>query len=149
MTSYSITTSSMDLMASMTMSSMPSATGLSSAAGMAEGAMMSMSDMMMVFFTATNTPLYSTAWAPSSTGQYAGTCIFLVLLSATFRGIVALRCNFGALWTRQSRQAAKQALRHEGEHSDLRTQQRRSWTINEAACSAVLDTVLAGVSYLL
>ena len=49
-----------------------------------------MSDQM-TFFTSTATSLYSTAWTPSSTGQYAGTCIFLILLATIFRGLFALR----------------------------------------------------------
>ncbi|KAF1358887.1 low affinity copper transporter [Lizonia empirigonia] len=43
--------------------------------------------MTMAFFTATNTPLYSEAWTPQNTGQYAGTCIFLIVLAITLRGI--------------------------------------------------------------
>lgn len=51
-----------------------------------------MSDQMqMTFFTSTATSLYSIAWTPSSTGQYAGTCIFLILLATIFRGLFALR----------------------------------------------------------
>ena len=45
----------------------------------------------MTFFTSTVTSLYSAAWTPSSTGQYAGTCIFLILLATIFRGLFALR----------------------------------------------------------
>ena len=37
--------------------------------------------MAMAFFTATNTPLFSEAWTPSTAGQYAGTCIFLIILT--------------------------------------------------------------------
>ncbi len=43
--------------------------------------------MAMAFFTATNTPLYSEAWTPQTAGQYAGTCIFLIILAITLRGI--------------------------------------------------------------
>lgn len=43
--------------------------------------------MAMAFFTATDTPLYSTAWTPQNAGQYAGTCIFLIILAITLRGI--------------------------------------------------------------
>ncbi|KAJ8107621.1 hypothetical protein OPT61_g8736 [Boeremia exigua] len=45
------------------------------------------SGMAMAFFTATNTPLYSEAWTPQNAGQYAGTCIFLIILAITLRGI--------------------------------------------------------------
>ncbi|KAH7561883.1 low affinity copper transporter [Bipolaris maydis] len=43
--------------------------------------------MAMAFFTATNTSLYSKSWTPSSAGQYAGTCIFLILLAVLLRAI--------------------------------------------------------------
>lgn len=43
--------------------------------------------MAMAFFTATDTPLYSTSWTPQNAGQYAGTCIFLIVLAITLRAI--------------------------------------------------------------
>lgn len=43
--------------------------------------------MNMAFFTATNTPLYSEGWTPSSAGAYAGTCIFLILLAVILRAL--------------------------------------------------------------
>jgi copper transporter 1 len=51
------------------------------------GDMSMSSGMVMGFFTATNTPLYSASWTPSSAGAYAGTCIFLIILSILFRVI--------------------------------------------------------------
>lgn len=51
------------------------------------GATSSHTGMAMAFFTATNTPLYSEAWTPQNAGQYAGTCIFLIILAITLRGI--------------------------------------------------------------
>lgn len=50
---------------------------------------MSASMMEMVFFGSNRTPLYSSAWTPSSTASYAGTCIFLVTLALIFRALVA------------------------------------------------------------
>lgn len=47
--------------------------------------------MTMTFFTATNTPLYSDSWTPSSAGAYAGTCIFLIILAITLRAIFTLK----------------------------------------------------------
>ena len=43
--------------------------------------------MSMFFFTATNTPLYSAAWTPTSAGAYAGTCIFLIILAIVLRAL--------------------------------------------------------------
>ncbi|KAH6618658.1 Ctr copper transporter-like protein [Boeremia exigua] len=51
------------------------------------GSTSSHTGMAMAFFTATNTPLYSEAWTPQNAGQYAGTCIFLIILAITLRGI--------------------------------------------------------------
>ncbi|KNG50131.1 Ctr copper transporter-like protein [Stemphylium lycopersici] len=45
------------------------------------------SGMAMAFSTATNTPLFSEAWTPSTAGQYAGTCIFLIILAILLRAI--------------------------------------------------------------
>lgn len=55
--------------------------------GMDMGGSSSHTGMTMAFFTATNTPLYSEAWTPQNAGQYAGTCIFLIILAITLRGI--------------------------------------------------------------
>lgn len=53
--------------------------------------MSGMSSMSMVFTTAHNTPLYSKAWTPTSTGAYAGTCIFLIVLAVLSRLLQAWR----------------------------------------------------------
>jgi copper transporter 1 len=55
------------------------------------GGMSMSSGMAMGFLTATNTPLYSASWTPSSAGAYAGTCIFLIILSILFRVIFTLK----------------------------------------------------------
>lgn len=47
--------------------------------------------MSMVFTTVHNTPLYSKAWTPTSTGAYAGTCIFLIILAILSRLLQAWR----------------------------------------------------------
>lgn len=47
--------------------------------------------MQMTFFSATNTPLYSESWTPSSAGAYAGTCIFLILLAIVLRALLSLK----------------------------------------------------------
>jgi copper transporter 1 len=121
----------------------PSATGSTSSS---MSGMMGMSGMMMVFFTSTTTPLYSKAWTPSGAGTYAGTCIFLIALSFVFRGLLALRFRFSELWARRSNESWKKT-------TDLElgavSRMREPWRINKALVRAILDTVLAGVSYLL
>ena len=60
-----------------------------SSGGSSDSASMSMTTMDVVFFTSTSTPLYSSAWEPKSTGAYAGTCIFLIVLAVIFRSLLA------------------------------------------------------------
>ncbi|KAI9670924.1 MAG: hypothetical protein M1817_003809 [Caeruleum heppii] len=43
------------------------------------------------FTTAHTTPLYSSSWTPTSTGAYAGTCLFLVVLAVIFRALFAYK----------------------------------------------------------
>lgn len=50
---------------------------------------MSMATMEMVFQNSYNTRLYSSSWHPTSTGAYAGTCLFLIVLAALLRGLYA------------------------------------------------------------
>lgn len=115
--------------------------------------MMSMGDMMMVFFTSTKTPLYSEAWTPNTSGQYVGTCIFLIVLAAIFRGIIAVRANFEAILTAWTYRRDTSLLRAEPEDAEAKWKilatPKRPWSINEALARAILDTILAGVSYLL
>ena len=102
---------------------------------------------MMVFFTSTRTPLYSQAWTPAGAGAYAATCVFLIALAFILRGLLALRVRFSELWNRsKGNDAWKNA-------SDLELgmdrQRREPWRINKALVRAILDTFIAGVSYLL
>jgi solute carrier family 31 (copper transporter), member 1 len=106
-----------------------------------------MDQMEMVFFTAHTTPLYSSAWTPRTIGQYAGTCIFLIVLSIIFRGLIAIRCNFQALLLRGVRHRDTSLLRTDDD--DDKAAPQKPWCVNDAALRAVLDTILAGVSYLL
>ncbi len=53
---------------------------------------MAMSGMMRSeFFTGTNTPLYSASWTPKNAGQYAGTCIFLIILAIVLRALITAK----------------------------------------------------------
>ncbi|KAH0361962.1 Ctr copper transporter, partial [Aureobasidium melanogenum] len=78
-------------MSSSTMA-MTSTTSAAASTGMSDMSSMSgMGSMSMVFTTAHNTPLYSKAWTPTSTGAYAGTCIFLIVLAIISRLLQAWR----------------------------------------------------------
>ena len=145
---------SMDMdMASSTMPAMASSTAMGHDMGghdsmSSEPMMMGMNEMYMTFFTSTTTSLYSMTWTPSSTGQYIGTCIFLIALAFIFRALIAIRCNFLALWVRWHRTPFDDAAQQDEDFEKFK-HVKRPWRINEAATRAVLDTTLAGVSYLL
>lgn len=54
--------------------------------------------MPMAFTNDHSTPLFSAQWAPSTTGAYAGTCIFLIVLAIISRMLVAYRQVVEAKW---------------------------------------------------
>ncbi|KAL2871484.1 copper transporter family protein [Aspergillus lucknowensis] len=54
--------------------------------------------MGMVFTNSHSSPLFSSQWTPSSNGSYAGTCIFLIILSAIARCLVAFRVYMEQRW---------------------------------------------------
>jgi copper transporter 1 len=110
--------------------------------------MMDMSQMMMTFFTSRDTPLYSKDWTPSGAGQYAGTCIFLIVLAFLFRGLLALRTRLPML------RDGWESVEHQKDTKDLEwvaaaDRAKEPWRVNTALARAILDTILAGVSYLL
>lgn len=59
---------------------------------------MSMSSMSMVFTTDHSTPLFSSQWTPTTSGAYAGTCIFLVVLAIISRVLLATRHKVEHQW---------------------------------------------------
>lgn len=54
--------------------------------------------MPMVFTTGHSASLYSSQWSPSTTGGYAGTCIFLIILGIISRTIQAYRHVLEMKW---------------------------------------------------
>ncbi|TKA73678.1 hypothetical protein B0A55_05627 [Friedmanniomyces simplex] len=54
--------------------------------------------MNMAFTTGQKTTLYSSAWTPSTTGGYAGTCIFLIVLAILSRLLLAYRHLLEQRW---------------------------------------------------
>ncbi|KAK5115131.1 hypothetical protein LTR62_001828 [Meristemomyces frigidus] len=66
--------------------------------GKSDSGSSSMTTMGMVFVKAQNTPLYSKAWTPSTTGGYASTCIFLLILAITSRMLLAYRTRLERSW---------------------------------------------------
>lgn len=84
-------------MMDMTMTS--AATMVSSTAMLSSSSSMMMMDSMKMYFTtSTTTPLWSSRWAPSSVGQYAGTCVFLIIFAVISRFIGAARQSLEQRW---------------------------------------------------
>ena len=54
--------------------------------------------MSMVFTNDHNTPLFSSQWMPTTTGAYAGTCIFLAVLGIISRLLLAYRNILEVKW---------------------------------------------------
>ena len=54
--------------------------------------------MSMIFTDAHSTPLWSSAWMPTSTGGYAGTCIFLAVFAIISRLLQAERHVLELKW---------------------------------------------------
>ncbi|ROW10582.1 hypothetical protein VMCG_01893 [Cytospora schulzeri] len=149
----------------------PSSTSSSSSAA----ATTTMSTMMVSFQNSMSTPLYSERWTPSGMGTYAGTCIFLIALAAIFRGLFALRALQESRWLdrelnrryvvvngRQtvhdnvSRDSLKQnmMLSANGVEEEVMVVKKRHshvrpWRLSVDPVRAVVDTVIAGVGYLL
>jgi copper transporter 1 len=64
--------------------------------------MMMSNEMAMVFFNSHTTPIWSTHWQPTTAGQYAGTCIFLIVLSTIFRSLLAGKHLLEIRWADQA-----------------------------------------------
>jgi hypothetical protein len=102
--------------------------------------------MAMTFFTSTNTPLYSLSWSPNSTGQYAGTCIFLIAFAAIFRALLAVRVNFFEVLAVVKHRRSGGLIYPYAVDAKPKT---RPWRVNEAVMLGSMDVVLAGIGYLL
>jgi hypothetical protein len=134
--------------------------------------------MMAVFQTSMATSLYSDRWTPNSTGTYAATCIFLIGLAALFRGLLAFKSWQEQRWldkeldrryvvvngqaplaqTLSRDSLAKNAtmvLSENGVEENVLVVRRkttthaRPWRLSVDPVRAVIDTVIAGVGYLL
>ncbi|KAL8724770.1 MAG: hypothetical protein Q9181_006682 [Wetmoreana brouardii] len=137
---------------------------------------MSMSSMSMGLFTSTSTTLFSSAWTPGSTGAYAGTCIFIIILAALFRGLAAGKHVLEHRWLDQelnrryvvvrgtpteaeqinsdtdNKNATLISERGVEEHVKVVRKARRSitpWRFSVDLPRAAYATLMAGVGYLL
>lgn len=133
--------------------------------------------MQSVFQNIRSTPLYSTTWTPTTTGAYAGTCIFLILLAASLRGLLAGKAHLEARWldrelnrryvvvagkpalaqrvsSDSDAKRARVVLSENGVEEDVVVVGRkgvgaRPWRVSVDPLRAGVDMVIAGVGYLL
>ena len=89
--------------------------------------------------------------------EYAGTCIFLIVLAAIFRALLTVRFRFDEILSilthrhedgNTSEKHPYQGIREPPENRTL-PQRPQRWTVSRAITLAGVDVVIAGVSYLL
>ncbi|GAB1740802.1 hypothetical protein NU219Hw_g5885t1 [Hortaea werneckii] len=92
--------SAMSTTTSMSMASMPTSSDSSSMSGMdmSSGG----GGMAMAFTNSHTTMLFSHAWQPKTSGAYAGTCIFLIVLAIISRLMLAYRHFIEQKWRDQA-----------------------------------------------
>ncbi|KAL0937089.1 ctr copper transporter [Colletotrichum truncatum] len=147
-------------MATSTAMAMSTPTGMS---GDMSGHMsMSMEDMAMTFFEAFQTPLFSQAWTPTNKSEYAGTCIFLIILACILRLLLALKPILEQrFWMNHSTyESDKRSLIPPGDDAiepgmkvtvirgDV-ARRWRGWRASAAAARATYEVIIGGVGYLL
>ncbi|KAA6413872.1 MAG: Ctr copper transporter [Lasallia pustulata] len=134
-----------------------------------------MPGMNSVFYTSTSTPLYSPTWVPTSTGAYAGTCVFLVALATIFRVLLAgkhllehrwldrelnrryviVHGKPGVVEAAKAEEASNATLvTARGVEESVRVVRKRTrgvapWRLSVDAPRAAYATVMVGVAYLL
>ena len=135
--------------------------------------LMPASSMQMVFFSSTSTALYSSMWVPENIGQYAGTCIFLIVLAVILRALLALKAWKEAAWLdaefkrryvtvagklpkaeRISSDSKRMILTENGVEEEVMVVKKsgmevRPWRLSIDPVRALLDTIIAGVGWLL
>ena len=131
--------------------------------------------MMAIFQTNIATSLFSTLWTPANVGAYAGTCIFLIVLATIMRGLLAVKGWTEERWLDrelkrryvvvQGRPALSDGLARDslskrmvlsenGVEEDVMVVEKhkyhqRPWRFSVDPVRALLDTIIAGVGYLL
>ncbi|EED17377.1 conserved hypothetical protein [Talaromyces stipitatus ATCC 10500] len=143
--------------------SMPSSTSSSTSSDMSGHTM----SMVMTFFISARSSLFTTTWTPTNDGQYAGTCIFLIVLAVILRFLLALRPILESrVWSDHARihggghilhdsaQIEQQSIKAGGTTSVRQVRYDLSsrwagWRVNDAAGRATYDFLVAGVGYLL
>lgn len=137
--------------------------------------MMGMESMHMTFFNNMTTSLYSRMWTPTNVGQYAATCVFLVVLGVVFRGLLAAKAWKESSWLDEefnrryvavqgkgpmseriqtNLESKRMTLSENGIEENVMVVKKkgvaiRPWRLSVDPLRAVMDTAVAGVGYLL
>lgn len=126
-----------------------------------------------MFSTGAGTSLYSSVWSPISNDDYARTCFFLIVLGALARCLIAVKAVLERRWIDaelnsryivvktnpengigSNSQPDKAVLSENGIEKDVIVVRRhmnsaRPWRITIDGPRAAIDTLIAGVLYLM
>lgn len=129
--------------------------------------------MPVIFHTTMSTSLFSEAWTPRTSGQYAGTCIALVVFTIILRALIAFKPRLeAAVWNTRDRspergrllvrgddEAQKEGQRVERDSAELSSQAKTPHQKNgvghflrevgSSISKALYDVVIAFLGYLL
>ncbi|KAL5606343.1 hypothetical protein BROUX41_002760 [Berkeleyomyces rouxiae] len=131
--------------------------------------------MNMVFVDSHTTPLFTSSFSPDNNGQYAGMCIFLIVLAIVARLLMAVRSKLEAFWLDKDNERryvvvagkadlAEQVSKNESVSNlvlsengveqnvkvvERKTPKARPFRLSVDVVRAAVDTVIAGVGYLL
>lgn len=132
-------------------------------------------DMSSTFSASTGTPLYFSKWMPISITAYTGTCVFLIVLAISFRVLIAFRSVLEerrintelnrryVVITRKSNTKERISsdsnskialLTENGLEEDVMVARKKMegpmpWSIAVDGPRAAIDTMIAGILYLL
>ncbi|GKT52461.1 uncharacterized protein ColSpa_12642 [Colletotrichum spaethianum] len=148
--------------ATTTAMAMASSTSTASGDMSSDSMSMSMADMAMTFFEAVQTPLYSDAWTPGNASQYAGTCIFLIILASILRLLLAVKPILEERFWRnlptynigKDTESSPYAESVEPGKAGVLVRKDivvrwKGWRVGAAAARATYEVIVGGIGYLL
>ncbi|RPB27516.1 hypothetical protein L211DRAFT_779621 [Terfezia boudieri ATCC MYA-4762] len=115
--------------------------------------------MKMAFHTSTIDNLFSEAWTPKTIGQYAGACIFLIVLAIIYCALAAFKSIQDAKWHKDerargivvagTRRNKTVGSGNSGEGEEKENPWTAPWRLSIELPRAAISTVVSGVGYLL
>ncbi|KAH8195078.1 hypothetical protein TruAng_010754 [Truncatella angustata] len=153
-----MTTTPSTMMAGMTMTSSSAMSASTNMDGMDmsshSSTTMTSAEMAMVFFQSVTTPLYSSAWTPTSDGPYAGTCVFLVALATIHRILHAIKCTVFDRRLHGGRATLGSKVDDSEIEQSVAQQLKSEWyqhpfRVADETIRALVEVVVSGIGYLL